>query len=56
MHRHPCREFKERYKIDVKSQPRACHRLRMGCEKVRVQRWGPRAVLNMHHEPGAACA
>lgn len=31
----PCREFKERYKIDVKTQPRACHRLRMGCEKVR---------------------
>ena len=31
----PCREFQERYKIDVKSQPRACHRLRMGCEKVR---------------------
>ncbi|KAI7836745.1 hypothetical protein COHA_009383 [Chlorella ohadii] len=28
-------EFKERYKIDVKTQPRACHRLRMGCEKVK---------------------
>lgn len=34
-HCHPYREFKERYKIDVKTQPRACHRLRMGCEKVR---------------------
>jgi heat shock protein 4 len=32
---HFVKEFKERYKIDVKTQPRACHRLRLGCEKVK---------------------
>ena len=41
-----CREFNERYKIDVKSQPRACHRLRMGCEKVRPRpAWPCRLLL-----------
>ena len=41
----PPREFNERYKIDVKSNPRACHRLRMGCEKVRR---GQRAISFQH--------
>ncbi|KAI3438271.1 hypothetical protein D9Q98_000706 [Chlorella vulgaris] len=32
---HFVNEFNQRYKIDVRSQPRACHRLRMGCEKMK---------------------
>ncbi len=42
------REFKERYKIDVKTQPRACHRLRMGCEKVRWVLVGPGCGRSRH--------
>ena len=31
----PRSEFKERFKLDVKTSPRACYRLRMGCEKLK---------------------
>lgn len=45
---HFCKEFNERYKIDVRSQLRACHRLRMGCEKVKkVLTTNPEAPINV---------
>ncbi|KAL4452428.1 hypothetical protein ABPG75_008090 [Micractinium tetrahymenae] len=45
---HFVKEFNERYKIDVKSNLRACHRLRMGCEKVKkVLTTNPEAPINV---------
>lgn len=32
---HFAKEFNEKYKFDLRSQARACHRLRQGCEKVK---------------------
>ncbi|KAL4450109.1 hypothetical protein ABPG77_010778 [Micractinium sp. CCAP 211/92] len=45
---HFAKEFNARYKIDVKSNLRACHRLRMGCEKVKkVLTTNPEAPINV---------
>jgi hypothetical protein len=44
----PHREFQERYKIDVRGNMRACHRLRMGCEKMKkVLTTNPEAPISV---------
>lgn len=44
----PHREFQARYKIDVHGNMRACHRLRIGCEKVKkVLTTNPEAPISV---------
>eukprot|EP00250_Pteridium_aquilinum_P013504 c21375_g1_i1 orf=501-3035(-) len=45
---HFCGKFKEEYRMDVKSNPRACQRLRAACEKLKkVLSANPEAPLNI---------
>jgi heat shock protein 4 len=45
---HFVKEFQERYKIDVRGNMRACHRLRMGCEKMKkVLTTNPEAPISV---------
>ena len=37
-------EFKEKYKLDVRTNPRSAFRLRVGCEKVRTNMHAPHII------------
>ncbi|KAL8228655.1 hypothetical protein R6Q57_013555 [Mikania cordata] len=61
---HFAAQFKEKYKIDVYSNVRACIRLRASCEKVkkvsttkyRLSDWGYRSALNANEWVARGCA